>query len=1175
MANSPESNKENDELTKAVEAARAEAKKAIADDAAKGAAVKEEQKKVAQRLLKELKDAQDEATRFSKAQDKEKEKKNGDKAQQALMKVAAAAKEGVEVAPEKNANNVLKQLADRKLTPETAASIQAILDPFLMGEKQILIKPKGEQKSEFQEALGRLYAQDPAAAERVVEAVSKNATDYGLNENQVKQSLEAEKPPEPAKTQQTLPSSEIEAAKKALEQMQQGNLPEGMPSSGDMAYFGRFTEEQRIFIGNLLSPKAFTTYVENQIDSITTGSDQEKREAVSENITKQIGDIMNQLYINLQIEAPKKFFEENAQEDYLYGITATTAALKRVLGRTLQGLIDDEKKNGAIKNFLYVHSEEEHTTEEKTSEITDLKGEKKTYTKHIYRLKPLPVAKGVTASGFMTNLMNNLNHMQHRQEYLHNVRAMYNHPAGQEGFYGQLAHYSDALSGTDIDEMMLLPDGPLVYEAFTLYDKFLEEDFASLDWRHRANQFSNKLEQVNSEVEEKVIKKIRLHYPEKDETEIRNIVNIAVGMSRGVFMNEPEKGAYADPMDINQITGGLQGLVASYSTNDATSLNPFNPMHVIMRWGGEHHRHAYYFIPIEADNTLKLRGWNHNELWKNSKKYLDTYIGGRNDLTGKKLVMDTLMDMCQIGGPLKRKGWRIEYSTRDFFEYHKEDGAGYKKGDLNVLKSFETIENLGYEIINDFFFSRLTPGFKTAEVTGEKQAFFEYLYKNYILNDPKDFNPIQFKLYLNGIRNEQRGPAEADILSGKENTETIEAVVNKKMTDEFLKRVASYEIAWRFPTKFLRMDRDRFQKDGVSRWHAVQREMKMSVDDFNEVMNDILAAETLLRTELSEDMRKQLKHDPNEKIHNLDKSKLHNKLTQEKLEELLGKIYNNSKLSPEEKEKKIGNAVRAYNLIKKNYIEKSSFMNGIRGEVEKYTMTFGIEDTDFSFMAWRGAGPRIIPRAIGDIAKMEKNVIPGLLGMGNLLNDMATNGKHDFSPIIEYYKKVREAFHDVYGPGPQLDRVIYQLSASIISYFKKDTIAKPLFGIFGVGRRNSMAAEVAGRSTAVWEWDSRDIDRFCVALESNHLLRNEPYDIEGLPKYEPYWFNLFGHPIKTPFKRRIVDYEFNTIKLRKEFGATLPHMIWEMIYNLGPIALAYIFWLYFSKAFEESEGKKK
>ena len=200
-----------------------------------------------------------------------------------------------------------------------------------------------------------------------------------------------------------------------------------------------------------------------------------------------------------------------------------------------------------------------------------------------------------------------------------------------------------------------------------------------------------------------------------------------------------------------------------------------------------------------------------------------------------------------------------------------------------------------------------------------------------------------------------------------------------------------------------------------------------------------------------------------------------------------------------------------------------------------------------------------------------------------LLNEIAISGKHDFEPIIKYMREAQRTITDVNGV-PDTYEFIYKLAGTVINYFKKDAVAKPLFGLFGLGRKNSIASEYAGRSSAVWEWDSRDIDRFCVALESNSLLKNSPYNLQAAGnegkfsggKLEDRWIKIPG--LKKPIKfgkKRHVDYEYNSLKLRKEHGADWKAITFEIVNEILPLAIMFILWQYIKKSLEEVEGKKK
>ena len=151
----------------------------------------------------------------------------------------------------------------------------------------------------------------------------------------------------------------------------------------------------------------------------------------------------------------------------------------------------------------------------------------------------------------------------------------------------------------------------------------------------------------------------------------------------------------------------------------------------------------------------------------------------------------------------------------------------------------------------------------------------------------------------------------------------------------------------------------------------------------------------------------------------------------------------------------------------------------------------------------------------------------------------------------------------------------------VIQYFKKDAMAKPLFGIFRLGRKNSIAAEYAGRSSAVWEWDARDIDRFIIALESNSLIPKVPYKKQDGPTLEDRYFDFWGllkKPVKLPSilgKRIKADYQWNSHRLRKEFGGDLKDIIWDTVNQALPLAMIFLLWQYFKKSYEEEAGGKK
>ena len=414
----------------------------------------------------------------------------------------------------------------------------------------------------------------------------------------------------------------------------------------------------------------------------------------------------------------------------------------------------------------------------------------------------------------------------------------------------------------------------------------------------------------------------------------------------------------------------------------------------------------------------------------------------------------------------------------------------------------------------------------------------------------------------------------------------------------FMENLLAHYTAAKFPSKFLRMTRNRFTKDGKSRWQEIyelakeknifKTEVGKERDTFNEVMKDLTFAEMLLRKEISQQIRDGLRFDPKKlRLNDVMTDDVLYRLDEGTIRKLLlnvkGTNENGTRMITEER---INEVIELHKLIRaklsRGYLDGDAVK-----EIKQYTFTFGLEDTDLSLMAFRGTGPRMIARALGDTGNIETNVIPWIIEMPRLLNQIATSGKQDFGPIIEYLQKAQKAINQVHGTGDAGDfPYIYKIASAVIQYFKKDTMAKPLFGLFRLGKRNSMAAEYAGRSTAVWEWDSRDIDRFCTALESLRLLPKNAYNLQQVSvdegkytggKYENIWLinPITKKPFKTPFKKRKIDYAFNGAKLRKDFGGDFKAISFDMINQLLPIALAFLLWKYIKEAMDEASGAKK
>lgn len=990
-------------------------------------------------------------------------------------------------------------------------------------------------------------------------------------------------------------------------------------------YQTRFTRDQKEIIQKFYSPKAFVKYVEDQYNTDSSGKvnaeqvikeksqladkiqkywegknhplskgdldvevDKLWGEKVQHQINWNVSDVINQLFLELQEKSPHKFYEEIMQEDPFQGPrmiqTKFQAAIRSLM--TKIALIEkndsDPQLAERIKKLkLYRTTADPGYVEERTENPDPNNKNRKLYP----RLNPIPHAEKINSLGEFVQFINNgIDHTLHKAEYFHNSRAIYTHPAGEKGFYGQLGGFAESLKGADIDEIMMLPDGKYVMQAYQLYEKMLEEDFAMLDWKHRPDQFTNQLERVNSNIEIEVAEQLRAFYPDFSRDRIQNIVNSGLGIARGVFLTEPEKSAYADAVDSEG-----RGLVASYSTNDAQSLNVFNPLHNALRWQGEHNWNMMYFMPVEGQKGP----WDHKKSWDNMAKYMDSFIVGKGRGTGKeklpKLFADAMMDINQVGGPNKRKGWRMTYSLDGHFAYDEDNT-------INGLKTFKAMEAIGYEAIANLVdtdqIDDLLKATDQAQST-ERKDMFRYIFKRYFSPDQSKFQESDLDSYLSNLRKD--GELEA-LKNIKENggaaslkNASWEDQITYETSKLFMKNAKAHYVAARFPTKFLRIERNRFTEDGVSLWEKVYRDFRDRKDDkwdrakFDLTMKDLTMAEMLFRREISEQIRERIKMDEKWKLHEIDDS-VSFRLTKAKIKNLLsetekGKVFK----SADEIQRAVDLWEHIQNELFTNKKGEKNYLDAHGADsIKKYTFTFGLEDTDISLISYRGTGPRMIARAIKDIGGIEQAVTPWMLKMPDVMSEIAVNGKHDFGPIIEYLRTAKKAINDVHG-SEAAQEFAYTIAGGVINYFKKDAAAKPLFGLFRLGQRNSNAAEYAGRSNGVWEWDSRDIDRFCLALESYRIVPHNPYDANKTKngKYvggalEDRWIKLpfLKNPIKFG-KKRHVDFEFNGAKLRREHGADWKAMTWDVINQFLPLAMAFLLWKYIKDAMDEASGKKK
>ncbi|MBI3366037.1 hypothetical protein HY041_00210, partial [Candidatus Roizmanbacteria bacterium] len=644
------------------------------------------------------------------------------------------------------------------------------------------------------------------AADIVVNALADQATEFGRTGKDIRDQYGVSEPPS---TPQEPPATDEETLRKLQRQQQMSerilagdvsfdNVPADdlhdtlIKASADYAqeyasYFSRrFTDpNEKNLIAAIYNPHAFITYVDGKKTEITnklekegkstTGEkvDKEIREELSSNLRKDMTDLLEKIFVQLRRERAEKPFDEIAREDFYHGISVSLVTLNNRLD-TLAAALDGLEEKGTKTIKLYKEAELEPTSEE-VELGKDKNGEVKTGVR--FRIKPIPTSREVSLSEFVKDSLRLVvSEASHVRQYLHDGRTIYYHPADPEkGFYAGLGRYAEGLHGSDVDGLFNLPDGQLIQSAYQLYSKYLFEQFSKQNWKHEPEQFINQLGSRYSLTEEEVINALQKENPGLSRERAESAVHMGVGMSRAIFLNEPEMAAFADPV----LSDKGAGTGTSYYTNDTASLSPLNPLHWFMRWQGEQQIYPFLFAPVDALGGGGLGGgWNHKKVMELGTKYFESYWKGRKEMGGRRLFIDEIINMSRAGGPIQRKGWRQFFANEGNFIFEPNST------NLDALKTWKALENVGYEVVYDLvssyggrFPDPLMRASNDKDAAGKTWAqkrteFFQYLYEKYF-----DSNQGSLGEYLGRIREGEKGARETAlkrIRKGEASPNTVE-----------------------------------------------------------------------------------------------------------------------------------------------------------------------------------------------------------------------------------------------------------------------------------------------------------------------------------------------------------------------------------------------------------------
>lgn len=1103
--------------------------------------------------------------------------------------------------------NISEQVPQFCITDQTAPYIFSLCNDIIKGS----ISDIGSLAQKFDQ-LKHLRDYSPEAYEKIQKALINTAKERGLSQQE-------------ANEQFGLGMNENDDLAREIRESRDGFNNSGGGEDAEFwnsyrtyyhSYFKR--DEDLEVLMAIHNKKRFLKYIDKVRNQMKNKGDfkneKDLDKKISEEIRRKIILIVAAPYELVDNERPTVLFQELTKErNPMYGIQPTTDNIRTAIDVLIKQFVGEHEHDYKYyKKFVSVEVDEE---------LKDPKHpEKGVYT---YRkVNSVFQDEKINLPEFVRDIYHSFNEYLELRELTHNINSIFFQPPQEKGFYAGLKGFAERIQAANIDELKLIPDANIFKEAYHLYDKFIEEDFAYNNWIHDPVMFS-KAKENRTKIQEEVLERLKLFYPEVEELRLKAALTMAIGASRGIFFGEVEKSSFADP-PIDPRTGKAF-TIPSYYTKDATALTPFNPLHYIWRWQFEDTTNPIFFLPINVDFS---GAWDHNIVYEQIRKQYAAFSNGKDPKDTIQTILDFLVNIGGIGGPFQRKGWRYEKGFAGLFQY-----TDRKEGSIDFLNTWKVMENVGIESLIFFVKSRLikegkVPAdddtgkkipFKTdSRINSERMRLFEYIYKKYFTIDGKGNNATNLSLneYLDFIRVKEREQLIKNINKGLAAPEDINVAVEAATTDTFLFKALTRIVAQRMPTKLIRYGRNREAADGRRSWeklrlqaneqiktmNEIDRQRLFSKEDakskefntaiFNETIQDIMMVEAILRKEISEEMATK------SEAAELGNLTTEYNLTKEKLRDILRKYLKEKgnkvdKDSPERIKKRIERALLIFekmqdftgdfsgtdNKDSRTNREKflDSFESHIRGGIgSKYPFSFAGEELDFNYLSFSAMGPRILVRAISDMSDVETHIVTPILSFPKLLHTIATSGKNDMSEVVKMLAKVKEVMSNVQGPE-DANRIVRHLALMTICYFRKDTAAKRFTGAAGLGTLNSLAAEFARSSVGIVEWDSLDIDKFVMELELKRILPREGFELHKEIEYEPVYIkNPFTkEPMKTPWKRRKRELQETSVKLRNESGGKIYNILTDIWWKYGPIMVAMILYFYMKNAFEKTFGKKE
>jgi len=1170
MADPNESGKGGiDEITKVVEAAKEEVKKEI-EAANNSSNPDQEKRRLGEKIREELERtklaAQEAVSDEAEARIRGRlpyKKEEGKKVLAALTKAVEAVRQGIDpsyIAKTKEGAAVLQKIAQERIdfTPSTASAIEYYFGDYLFGDKSLIDPSSGKISEEVVKKFSELKQVNQIAAEKIAQAIENAATEMGISKDEVREKLNMKK-------------DEAHSIFPELEQIPpelKNNLPLDKP-------------EIKEIVEALLTPENFVKYVKKHREKMI----QEKKnslgrdlnssellkvdEELSYHIEESIVDLVAELYNKADADPSyvRIPFHEVENIGYFQSLQTAYNTLStriQLIGRTLSER-DDLKD---IHFFSGFSSYKEGTRKVGDNEI------------NYSVIDPIRRARSISLPDFFRIINLEISHFRELREFTHNARIVFRFPTGgQESAWAQLSSYANKLmTSSDFDHISFLPHSEVYHDALQIYTGLLQEELAKNDWILEPKLFAPDDKDGLNKVERDTLRILEERYKgEKNSYQIRSAFSLAQGVAMAILLTEPETIANADPNLKHKIGPDGKPVIDPTYLGEWLSdtvvtgvLNPFVRGH--LRWMSESTVGGPLgYLPIPDPKLVKkwrMGIWDHNEAMKSIEKFQRRFFEGKKSgLPEGYLTLFDIRNPGRVGSHATRGGWRWEESYQGLL--YNYDGPEIKEAD--ILTKWRRLEAVGFEPW--LHFSGIIKS-QFADLIKKNPTFFEYVYNRYF-NGIYDKNQLEERI--------------------------------KNNPQEVVEEIAVRFLIQRLPAKIITEERTRFSSDQKRLWEILRTRCGFSFQQMDQAVKDLILAQTNLRREMSKKMRE------NEKLGKdigflegdffLSEATLEKYLNESQMAEI-------DELTKQQRIANLKNLLKEFNSYfnpfgdgKGRYFE---WIKKIRGGRSAIPFALASEEVDYRYLTLRTTGMTTIKRVLGDTARVDQVLTPVYGKLLSILKATAISGKKDISELVKLITEVKKTFEGVHGKEYANEIACY-MAYLAVAYFKRDTFAKPLNGLAGIGQITSLAAEFAGGAGRVWEWDSRDIGRFIFSLEQSGALEKQPYDLSKIPQYEgikifgkqlPIEINLskwlgeklgrkddkgevipikfFGREIKIRLpKVRKKDFNIYSETLKRMAGGEFIHKLWDAVNTVIPIALAILLIFLIQKAIKEEFGQKK